>query len=208
MKGLKIKPKHDGVILILALFILSLLTIIALSGFSLNIVKNKMANNTLNHYLAFQAAESGLRTGERWLQSKIDYPFSVSVCNQPPCDVWSLDAISQSFLPMPITQWWAISNILTDQAWWERHGRRMAYEIEQFNGQRHVETFAFVKSQPVFIIEEQGYMPDDLSPQIRAKGKGVYYYRITARGTGGQVDVNQINPAQSYVQSIFAKRYV
>jgi Tfp pilus assembly protein PilX len=66
---------------------------------------------------------------------------------------------------------------------------------------------SYVSEQPLYFIEEYGYLPDDLSPGTRAQGVGTYYYRVTARGTGGVAKTSGVSPNQAMVQSIYAKRF-
>jgi len=59
--------RQNGAILITALVILVVLTILGLSGMNNSILEQRMAGNTRQAQIAFEAAESALRAGEVWL---------------------------------------------------------------------------------------------------------------------------------------------
>jgi len=58
-----------GVALPVALIFLLVLTVIGISSLGTNILEEKMAANSLNREIAFQAAESALREGERQVEA-------------------------------------------------------------------------------------------------------------------------------------------
>jgi len=62
--------KHQsGVALIIGLIVLLLLTIIMISALKVTALEERMASNSQNHNVAFQAAESALREAEAYIRS-------------------------------------------------------------------------------------------------------------------------------------------
>ncbi|PKM11488.1 MAG: pilus assembly protein PilX [Gammaproteobacteria bacterium HGW-Gammaproteobacteria-3] len=61
------RPQQTGAVLVISLIMLLLLTLIGVTGTQVTGLEEKMAGNMRNRNLAFQAAESALRDGERFL---------------------------------------------------------------------------------------------------------------------------------------------
>ena len=64
--------KQQGVALPVALIFLLVLTVLGVSSLGTNVFEEKMAANSLNRELAFQAAEAALREGERHVEAAPD----------------------------------------------------------------------------------------------------------------------------------------
>lgn len=72
---MKIMPVHQrGSTLIISLMILIVMTLIGLTGVMTSTLEEKMAGNTRDQALAFQAAEAALRDGEEYYNDAIDSP--------------------------------------------------------------------------------------------------------------------------------------
>ena len=182
---------QHGAALVTSLLILVVMTIIGVTAVTTSSLTEKMAGNMRDLNLAFEAAEAGLRDGERWL---ITYP-SVGhqppppnaaacttppcSCGTPPCDVWDLNKILDVAAGVELNE--------QTHTWWTTQGRPYS------------ETLANVTTQPRYIIEYIEYVPDELSADAPPTGRN--YYRVTARGTGGS------NVAQLYLQSVYSARY-
>ncbi len=63
------KSKQNGVVLFMSLILLSVLTILALTGMRTSIVDEKMSGNLRDSQLAHQAAESALRDAETFINN-------------------------------------------------------------------------------------------------------------------------------------------
>ncbi len=61
--------KQSGMVLIVSLVILVMLTLIGLTGTQVTTLEEKMAFNSREHNLAFQAAEAALRAGENQIEA-------------------------------------------------------------------------------------------------------------------------------------------
>jgi type IV pilus assembly protein PilX len=60
---------QSGMALIIGLIVLLLLTIIMISALKVTVLEERMAGNSQNHNVAFQAAESALREAEAYIES-------------------------------------------------------------------------------------------------------------------------------------------
>lgn len=174
------KRRQRGLVLITSLLFLLMLTIIGITALSTTTLEEKMAGNTRDLNIAFQAAEAALRDAENWLAQQSSEPTAVSTCASPPCDVWQ-----SNVLPDLSTQ--------TD-SWWQANAREYrtsgTREITEAGADpRHV--IEFLKTVSDTLRRGHEYAPEP----------GNSYYRVTARGTGGT------STAQAVVQSTFVKRY-
>ena len=174
-KGLMPQSRQQqGAVLVISLIFMVVLTLIGITSVSMSVMEEKMAHNLHDANLAFQAAESALRDGESWLTVQTEAPKTT--CPTTPCELWALDNLN--------------GGIFTNQtqAWWETNARPYS------------NTLSKVASPPRFVIEQHSFVPDGL---VTGAGgvSGAYYYRVTARGTGGT------DTAQVIVQSTYSRRY-
>ncbi len=65
-----IKQKQQGVVLVISLIMLLVMTLIGITGMNTKILEEKMAGNFRDKAVAFQAAESALKTGELILKEE------------------------------------------------------------------------------------------------------------------------------------------
>ncbi len=65
-------PRQRGSTLVISLMILIVMTLIGLTGITSSTMEEKMAGNTRDQALAFQAAEAALRDGEAYYRDVID----------------------------------------------------------------------------------------------------------------------------------------
>jgi type IV pilus assembly protein PilX len=178
--------RQQGGTLIVGLVMLLLLTLIGVSGTQVTSLEEKMAGNFLNRNLAFQAAESALRTAETWLHDQPAAPAS----SQFKC------ADAKGYYRGDCA--WA-SNCLSTTNLWDTLECTSAWgdpkQTALFTG-----TLSQISSKPSYVIEELargGALNADLEAGT-AKPDTVMY-RITARAAGGTPD------AIAIVQSTFKK---
>lgn len=197
----------QGTVLVLSIIMIAILTVISISMVGSSILKEKMAYNAFNRDTAFQSSETALKAAETWVLNLSARPQTNSSCSSD-CDiVWAKDALKSAVGAGYGARWWAIANSNTNESWWANQGRLVPSEIVDGDGNSVNETLSYVHSQPRFIIEEAGFIPDDLNPTTRANGIGTYFYRITARGTGMEVGASGESTSQVLLQSIVAKRF-
>jgi type IV pilus assembly protein PilX len=147
-----------GAVLVTSMLLLMVLTIIGVTVMQMSRMQERMAGNSRDVSLAFQAAEGALRNAEHHIE---EFKFAPLLCSEGPCDVWDEQAPDS-----------AISN--KDADWWEENGQ--AYDLEEFAG---------VKEAPVAVIEKlnefnaggMGWGPEDQDPRD--------FFQVTARSTGG-----------------------
>lgn len=199
--------KQRGAILVLSILLLIVLTIISISSITTTVLQEKSTHNVFNTQLAFQASETALRSAEEFIRSTPSRPPAHSSCTQN-CDiVWREDLIGETYGNGTFTNnWWAATNKVTNDNWWTSIGHSIPNATAN-DGTPITVNVSDVASQPRFIAEELAFIPDDLNPNTRATGRGLAFYRITSRGTGGEATVAGVNPAQVYLQSIFGKRF-
>jgi len=171
--------RQRGAVLITGLIFLVVLTLIAVSGASNVTLEERMAGSQRDAHLAFQSAESALRDGESWLGARLSRPVPEapgSGCTAP-CDVWQFEA--QGDFPDAGAK---------DHAWWQANARAYSDAIPS------------VGTAPRYVLEERMFVPDTLTVGT-GMPPGRFFYRITARGTGG-TDV-----ANAQVQATYVRRF-
>lgn len=143
--------------------ILLVLTLIGVTSMSTTVLEEKMAGGVRNQNLAFQSAEAALRNGEAWIGAQNPVPSAVATCGTPPCQVVELNSLGD----------------LTAQnnSWWNTNAREY--------GTTGTQEIAGVSADPHYIVEfrkfqNTGGLDVGLNPP-----QGRLYYRVTARGTGG-----------------------
>lgn len=182
MKSLS-NPRQRGSALIITLLTLLVLTILGTSAVQVSILDEKMAGNLRNSNLAFQAAETALRSGETALAAMTNAQLASTNFN---C----------SYGLYPVGDF-NCDGTRDDAPIWENGN--MTWSITQsvrYNGSALTEV---VKTPPAYIIEQlAGVVGGGGSKGLPATVDSGYY-RITARGTGGN------DTAQVTVQSIFKR---
>lgn len=195
-----------GIILVLSLLFLAILTIVSLSSMTASTLQEKSSGNAFNHQLAFQSSETGLRAAETYVQQMTSKPTAVDQCSGNCNIIWTKGRMATLYGGTYQDKWWTLANPVTTDTWWKAIGHTMP-SLNDPKGNLLVDSVQYISTQPQFIIEEIGYVPDNLNPNSSAKGEGLTFYRITSRGTGAESTVNGVNPSQVYVQSIYTKRY-
>lgn len=174
--------RQNGVALIVALVMLLAMTLIGVTAMKGTMLEEKMAGNARDRNLAFQAAEAGLRDGEKDIHDNLSLisPFH-SDCTNGMC----LPSSSETAV-------WEDST----KVHWENSTNVIAY------GANTGAALLFgVAAQPVYVVERlpavvssgnslvQGFAP----PNPEA------WFRVTARGTGGTTT------ARVMLQSVYRK---
>lgn len=167
--------KQSGMVIIVGLIFLMILTLIGVSAMNSTALSEKLTQNLRDTTAAFKAAEASMGDGESWLQTQLTTPTAVSTCSSSPCNVWAPNVLGTVY--QQPTSWWQ-SNAKT------------------FSG-----TLYGVATQPQYIIEYHAFVPYDLSPESRSKGKGYYFFKVNARGTGATTN------AQVNLQSVYMTKY-
>lgn len=171
-----------GAVLIISLIMLLLMTILGITAMRTGLLEEKMAANSRDQTLAFQAAEIALRDAETWLMSQAAEPLPTVDGGNRVWDANTLDPIVNNAIG-----WW--QEPTRNATWWNNNGEPFTLAIDN------------VRSSPIAIIEYHQYISDDLVVGDGNADSGRVFYRITAKGTGGS------DQSRILLQSTTAKRY-
>ena len=192
--------KNKGSALILSLVLLTILTLLTFTASHDAILQEKMSSNLRNEFLAFEAAESALRSAEQWLTELTTKPIASDNANQGIYSKSSIDTDQNSQRP-----WWleaktsdwnnlaktTLSNNLPNQ----NENIDLAFDLNSAN------EVMFLPIQPQYIIEELKFVRDTLNQGQHSDHHGKNFYQITAKGVG----IN--NRSQVILQSTLARRF-
>lgn len=175
-----------GATLAIALMMLLLMTIIAITAVSTSTLEEKMSANLKDQNVAFQAAETGLREGEQLVYSFLAPPSKTgSAPANPLAEVWEY-ATPGDFL-----------DALHDKSWWTGNG--VEYGMLDGTGQDLTEPYL----DPYYVVEARGTRND--SEEMPEPGYTApparHYYRVTSHGFGST------DRAKAMTQSNFVHRY-
>jgi len=166
--------QSKGATLAITLLILFIITLIGVSSIRVTLMQEKMSTNLQDKELSFNAAETGLAAGESWLLSQSIQPAVYVQCSVYPCVVEVYDSTN-----------------LDEQSnsWWSSNSAEYGSDLDN------------VATRPRYIIEFLQFVPD--TPEIGNSNaqNGVFYYQITARGTGSS------NDSASTIQATVARRF-
>ncbi len=184
---------EKGISLVISLIFLVVLSILALTAIRTNIVEEKLAGNSRDWTLAFEAAEAALREGEKDVQSGTRFigegGFDSSCTNglcKPQTDG---TAIWQDLEQAGNTGWLYGANV----------GPSIAYGTYASPNT----SIASVAKQPRYIIEVLTEKGSSLVQKSYGSQGNQYVYRITARGFGASVDANGNPIARVTLQSTY-----
>ncbi len=153
---------QGGTALVVALIFLTALALLGTSGAMNNAVQERMAGNTRNRDLAFEAAEHALRDAEASLPALLDPNGDGNTADQTGTLANGEDHANDAAYWSDPTNWPSGSSL---------HSAGGA-------------ALQGVASQPVYVVERMpGYTDTTVTPNIPYE-----FYRITARGVGGTSD--------------------
>ncbi|KTD21679.1 pilus assembly PilX family protein [Legionella londiniensis] len=164
-----------GATLAVTLILLFVITLLGVSAMQVTHMEEKMSANLQDKELSFNAAETALTAGEAWLLSLSKQPSVQASCSAFPCvrePYQNLDFTTQT------------------STWWQSNSAAYGSELDN------------IATPPRYIVEFLQYVPD--SPEVgdsSKKSQGVFYYQITARGTGAT------DNAVSILQTTIGRRF-
>ncbi|SMF93410.1 type IV pilus assembly protein PilX [Methylomagnum ishizawai] len=165
-----------GGALIVGLVTLLVMTVIGAAAVQTTALEEKMAGNARSRDLAFQAAESALRQGERWLRNQaLAYPGGEVPCTGTPAD--GLDGSGCYASNIQATPVW---KLIDNADAWNDPARATPY----------AGSLAQITQPPSYIVEKLQFVDDPGNAGLTAGTPPVqnHYYRITAHGNGGTPD--------------------
>lgn len=173
--------QQSGVVLVISLIMLLLLTLIAISGSQNTGLEEKMASNSRDKNLAFQAAESALRAAEKEIEALISVTELNTQFNGTKGWLLKEETVMPSlFIGATVT-------------WNNNDSKEFQSGITEIN------------TQPRYFIKHVGRDKGDevnLSHYGDSASMEVHYFVITARGTGTQ------DTSKSYLRMHYAKQLV
>lgn len=193
---------HDpqrGAVLVVSLLLLLVMTVLALTASTMTRTQERMAGGSRDHELAFQAAEAGLRAGERMIDDPT-LSIAPTACSAGRCQVYELNHLTGN-AAYQSAQWWR------DNSWtYSTTGTWSTSENRGISG-----SGGMSHADPRFYIEEVEEVPDTLTVPPTGPPPSRMFYRITAVGEGGAVTVdgdgNNTGVAQVVLQSTYARRF-
>jgi type IV pilus assembly protein PilX len=171
-----------GVVLFISLVLLLVLTIAGVSAVQTTSLEERMARNSHDSLIAFQAAEAALREGERFLDQNVNStaPFEGS---NGAGGLWDKQAFGEA------DRW-------RNPAVWTGGGQSVAVPT----------VLGGVAEQPRYIVEWVATVDRDDNPYLieessAAPPERVEVFRVTARGVGGSPN------ARVFLQSNFGMKF-
>ncbi len=193
---------QQGSVLIVSLIFLVVLTLLGIASVRSTSIQERMAFNTREQNLAFQAAEAALRDGELWLLAQIGN-------SQPPGTQASCASNCYS-VPVWAPNTPASSMAGHTQAWWAANGRQHGQDTAgadtaNLSADLHA-------AQPYYIIQQvntAGMLntrPGSLTQGFSYGTGGPYYYQVSAYGVGrtSYVDGGNTRHFDVVLQSLFS----
>lgn len=150
--------RQQGAVLVTSMLLLLVLTIIGVTAMQMSRMQERMAGNTRDVNLAFQASEAALRSGESYIRQLNLEPIA---CSTSPCLVWQEDAVT--------TQ---VSEL--GETWWDTNGQTF--------GQAAMDSLA---EPPTAVVEDLGFVRTDGGVNLSDPPDGRNFYVVTGRSTGG-----------------------
>lgn len=184
--------KQQGAALAVSLIILTLMTVIGVTAVKSSVIENRIATNMYDKQMSFEAAEAALRDAEAWLVAQESSPDAVKIAGgTSTVTVWVKGFPTNTHRDVAA----AVTPLkFSDDSIWDTYGE----DYGQATGAASMDDLA---ATPQFIVEQFTFIPDDMSAETLAAGRGEFYYRITARARGGS------STSETLLQTIYRMRY-
>jgi type IV pilus assembly protein PilX len=168
--------RQRGIALIVALIFLLILTVLGVTAAMNNSLQERMAGNSRDRDLAFQAAEHAVDQAAGFLSSKttaeLDDLVDINAVSPAPCDKVADDGIRcfNTASPPP-----------NDANYWRNTFNWASSDLVDVADLPTANQLDKVANQPRYLIEQMpSYTDTSVTPPVTYR-----YYRVTARGTGG-----------------------
>lgn len=183
---------QKGAVLIVSMLLLVVITVLALGASQSTRLQERMAGSQRNYDLAFQAAEAGLRAGERMVDpdSMLAPPLPCATISNPPCRVYE-----RGFLNTTVSY---EDQAYQPRTWWTSVAQNYGTGTNLIKGATGE---GLAKEDPQFYIEELQEVADALSIPPTGPPPSRVYYRIIARGEGGTSNSNVV------IHSTYVRRF-
>ena len=154
--------QQKGAVLISVMIYMLVLSMLGISSMRSTAMEERMASNEWEHTRAFQAAESALIDAGQWL---LFQPDLIEASGDGSSGVWQSGTVSDAIANSSFG--WSSSGIL--------YGSSSGEATSLFDD---------LFTMPRYVIEESGFEPSDNDPDTLATLTGVFYYRVSALGSG------------------------
>jgi len=151
--------QEAGAALITSLLIMVVMTLIGVTAMRITNLEEKMAGNSRDRNLAFQAAETALRAGERCVSAANGLQDCVAGLYTE--NDFNRDGTLGDPLPIQDSSFWSSSGVIT-------------YSTARL---------AAVANDPRYVVEEMPFLCEPISLEISPVER--CYFRVTGRGVGG-----------------------
>ena len=164
VRRLRFRSRETGVALFISLVLLLVLTIIGVSAVQTTSLEERMARNSHDNVLAFQAAEAALREAENFLRNNINSTATFTAAGTN--GLWTAAQYNQA-------ERWTQASIWTGA-----------------NSVQIATAMTGVNQQPRYIIEWVATVQRAENPFLQGSSYATIFdrieiFRITARGVGG-----------------------
>ncbi len=188
--------QEQGIALVVALLFLVVLSMLALTAIRTNIIEEKLAGNSRDWTLAFEAAEAALREGEKDVQSGTRF------IGETGFDTNCITSTSGLCRPQEDgTAIWQDLEQAGNTGW--LYGANVGPSIAYGTYASPNTSIASVSKQPRYIIEVLTEKGSSLVQKGYGSQGNHYVYRITARGFGASVDASGNPIARVTLQSTY-----
>jgi type IV pilus assembly protein PilX len=151
--------RQRGAVLVIALLLLLVLTIIGITVMQMSGMQERMAGNSRDVNLSFQAAEGSMRAAESFIRQLNNRPVA---CSAAPCQVWLEGSVTGTTANQ-------------DDAWWTTNGQ--TFGMAAMGG---------LQDAPQAVVEELGFVRTDGGVVMgQEPPDGRDFYQVTSRSTGG-----------------------
>lgn len=186
-KGRRSLRRINGAVLITGLLVLAVMTILGLGSMRGTILQERMAGNLKEQASAFQAAEAALQAAL----------IAIERSPSPPApDVWGSGSLAEACKVTDLDGADAcirLEVLLAD--WRSSQAPAQGVPLASLGGSPLLEVQETL--QPRLMVEERYVPPLDF--ESAAQGRGVYFYTVTALGTG------QVGHAKTILQTTIPK---
>lgn len=180
------RVRQRGAVLIVSLIMLLILTLLGFSAIQNTTLEERMAGSMRSAQVAFEAGESALRGGEKWIDEFNARPLPTGSGSSREV-VWAKDSPGNY---SNTNYWWQEA----DSSWWNQYG-------QVYGNTLSISAATDISQPPQFVVEELGLRKDSPVTGQSQDENGQYYYQVTARGTG--VNDNTV----VLLRSTYARRY-
>lgn len=191
MKQKRIVPfpgRQQGAVLIVSMLLLLVVTVLALGASQGTRLQERMVGSQRNFDLAFQAAEAGLRAGERIIDNSMTAPPPpCASLRNGPCLVYERGYLD-SFVSYE-------DQAFQEREWWAERAQSYDTTADAIAGE------GLAGDDPLFYIEELAEVRDTGSPSPTGPTPSRVYYRVISRGEGGTAN------AQVVLHSTYVRRF-